>query len=62
MENNLYDILGVNNNASEEVKAAYRDQARKNHPDKPGGSTEKMQFFEDIVNDAISGKGFRFTF
>lgn len=38
----LYDTLDVNEDASQdEIKKAYRDKAKENHPDK-GGSTEKM--------------------
>lgn len=41
---NLYNTLGINENASpEEIKSAYEDKAKENHPDKDGGSHEKMQ-------------------
>jgi len=44
MTNNLYDTLGVNENATrEEIKQAYRDKAKENHPDKEGGDKDRMQ-------------------
>ncbi len=42
MSKNLYDILGVDKNATaEEIKEAFRNSAKDNHPD-VGGSAEKM--------------------
>ena len=42
MGDNLYDILGVGKDATEEeIKAAYKRQAKKNHTDK-GGDNDKM--------------------
>lgn len=44
MWENLYSILGVNKDATqEELKKAYRDKSKELHPDKPGGDKEKMQ-------------------
>ncbi len=44
---NLYEVLGVDKNASaDEIKEAYRNKAKENHPDKEGGDHEKMT---DIV-------------
>ena len=44
-----YRTLNLNYGASEEeVTKAYRDKARKIHPDKPGGNKEMFQH----VNDA----------
>jgi len=43
----LYDILGVDKNSTaDEIKNAYKGKAKENHPDKDGGSHEKMT---DIV-------------
>jgi len=42
MGDNLYDILGVGKDATEEeIKAAYKREAKKNHTDK-GGDNDKM--------------------
>lgn len=39
-----WDVLGVSPNASaEEIDAAYREKAKKAHPDAKGGSVEAMQ-------------------
>ncbi len=43
MAKTLYDTLGVKKNASkEDIKKAYRNKAKENHPDKQGGDNEKM--------------------
>lgn len=42
MSENLYDVLGVDKNATdEEIKKAYREKAKENHTDK-GGDNDKM--------------------
>lgn len=44
-----YAILGVNENASEEeIKKAYRDLAKKYHPDKNPGNKEAEEKFKEI--------------
>lgn len=51
MNENLYDDLGVNEDATpEEIKKAYRDKAKEHHPDKEGGDADKMA----VVNKAYA--------
>lgn len=57
MKKSLYDILGVKKNASkDEIKQAYRDKSKENHPDK-NGDPEKMaevNHAKDILINPIS--------
>lgn len=47
---NYYNILGLNNNATEdEIKHAYRNLAKTHHPDK-GGSKEKFQEIQEAYD------------
>lgn len=51
---NLYNILGVNDNATqEEIKKAYRKLAKENHPDKGGDETKFKKIAEayDTLGD-----------
>jgi curved DNA-binding protein CbpA len=51
MEFNFYQILGVNCNASdEEIKVAYRNLAKKYHPDKHGSNKVYEEHFKKINN------------
>ena len=46
---NLYDVLGVAKNASqEEIKKAYRKLARQYHPDKNPGDKESEERFKEV--------------
>ena len=53
-EKNYYDILGVNKNASDdEIKKAYRNLAKKYHPDLNPGNAEAAEKLKE-VNQAYS--------
>lgn len=54
MSNDYYQILGVNNTASEdEIKKAYRKLAMKHHPDRGGNAAEfqKVQEAYSVLSD-----------
>ena len=57
MNTNLYDILGVSNNATfEEIKIKYKSLAQQHHPDK-GGDPELFKEIKkayEILSDPIS--------
>jgi molecular chaperone DnaJ len=51
MSDNLYEILGINKNASQdEIKSAYKKLAVKYHPDKNKGNEEAEKKFKSISN------------
>lgn len=57
MGKDLYQILGVKETASpEEIKRAYRDLAKKYHPDRTGGDKAKEARFKDVTaaNEVLS--------
>ena len=57
MAENLYEILGINKNASNsEIKKAYRKLARKNHPDLNPGNKNAEELFKKIshAHDVLS--------
>ncbi|MDA2931352.1 molecular chaperone DnaJ [Acidobacteria bacterium AH-259-O06] len=63
MQNNYYDILGLNRNASQsEIKKTYRRLARKSHPDvNPGDKSAEERFKQiqeayKVLNDAEKRK------
>lgn len=55
MKKDLYDILGVNKKANKkDIKAAYRDKAKINHPDQGGDATlftEINKAYTILIND-----------
>src|SRR5437762_4107452 len=62
---NLYDVLGVAKNASQdEIKKAYRKLARQYHPDRnPGDASAEERFKEvqsayDVLSDAEKRKNY----
>jgi curved DNA-binding protein CbpA len=64
MQNNYYDILGVSNNAShDEIKAAYRKQALKYHPDRnpdknSDGKMKELNFIYSVLSDPEQKKAY----
>ena len=51
---NLYDVLGVNKDATkEEIKKAHRSGVKKNHPDKGGDAEmfQQIQLAYDVLGD-----------
>lgn len=54
-KDDLYQILGIDNNASKaEIKKSYRKASKKSHPDMQGGSDKKFALVEksfDILSD-----------
>jgi molecular chaperone DnaJ len=50
-ERNLYEILGINRNATtEEIKKAYRRAAKKHHPDVNPGNKEAEERFKEATS------------
>ena len=53
---NYYDILGITKSASErEIKSAFRELAKKTHPDKNPNTREKLVEFFRPHNARLSG-------
>ena len=56
--NNPYSILDIPSNSPDWlVKLAYRDRAKKAHPDKPGGSDEEMKRINDAYEKIMKERG-----
>ena len=52
-----YDLLGVRPDASaHEIEAAYRQKAKKAHPDAPGGSDEKMAALNQAKEQGLKSR------
>lgn len=46
----LYKVLGVNRDATtDEIRRAYKDMSKTNHPDREGGSKEKFQKIQEAA-------------
>lgn len=55
-----YKVLGVDRDAEEQVvKAAYRAKAKLFHPDKTGGSSEKMAQINEAYHKVCEEKGWK---
>jgi DnaJ-class molecular chaperone len=55
-----YKVLGVDVEAEEEVvRAAYKAKARLYHPDKPGGSNEKMTKIDVAYEKICAERGWK---
>ena len=49
MDKDFYELLGVSRSAdASEIKKAYRNMARKYHPDANGGDTESEEMFKAV--------------
>ena len=55
MSENYYSVLGVGQNATpEQIRTAYRDKAKRLHPDRAGGRCEAFQAVQEayeVLND-----------
>lgn len=55
-----YKVLGVDRGAEEPVvKAAYKAKAKLFHPDRPGGSKDKMQDINEALEKICAEKGWK---
>lgn len=51
-----FEVLGVSANATaDQIRRAYRKLAAKHHPDRPGGSHEKMRDINAARDEGLSG-------